>query len=262
MRDWIKQHAVATRSVVWGGLGVCCFAVAFSLTWSVSHVTSALSATAPDRLEKDYSAWYSIAVIASNGTVTPAGINYDYTLQDKVAVLTLALPPGAREINIAAQETRCWVSVAGELSDGLLQRDNGDYKLLKVPEAITKSGGSVDCNVDPRLLRNSFTTFVSAFYNDPRGATMDDPTVVALPLNLTFNRREGPIEIAASNSKATLGDTIVLDPGGFVAARFESMHLGEQRDWYILIIGVLIGFGAAMIIEAFRPLIDRIGREP
>ena len=231
------------------------------MTWSISHVTTALSATAPDRLEKDISGWYLFTVMADAGTEGPASVNYDYTLQDDIAILSFVVPPGTREIAIGSTDTLCWVNVDGVLGEGLRLHDEGGYRQMEVPEAITASGGQVDCNLPPRLRQDSFTTFASIFQNDPRGRRTDIQDRIAMPIELTFNRREGSVEIAAS-SKAVLGDMITLSPGGFVAARFQSMHMGEVRDWYILVIGVLVGFGAAMIIEAFRPLIERIGTRP
>lgn len=259
MRIWIRQHAVLARSIVWGVLGAACFVAAISMTWSISHVTTALSANAPDRLERDVSGWYLFAVFAEPGTQGSVGLKYDYTLQDEVAVLSLILPPGGREVVVGADDVACWVDADGVIGEGLRLHDDGGYRQFEVPATIADNGGELLCTLAPRQLRNSFTSFASIFRNDPRGGRKDIEGRVVLPIELTFNSREGAVDIAASG-KAKLGDSIILAPGGFVAARFESMHLGEVRDWYILFIGVLVGFGAAMLIETFRPLVDAIGR--
>ncbi|WP_176730478.1 hypothetical protein [Devosia insulae] len=248
------------RSLVWATLGGICFAVAIGLTWTIAHVTTALSASSDDRLETDASGWYGVAVVSGGDASMPAQLNYDYTLQDDLAVLSFDLPAGVTQIVVGSLDIFCWeVLPDGARGEDLWTMDAGTYRHLKIPAALVPTGGRVTCNLPPRIRTASFTTTATVFYNDPRPDLTSTGGGVFLPIELSLNNRDGPYDIAASN-KAILGDAILLRPGGNVTVRFHSMQMGEVRDWYILVIGVLVGFGAAMIIEAFRPLIERIGR--
>lgn len=258
--DWIKAHGLLVRSLVWATLGALCFAAAVSLTWTIAHVTTALSASAGDRLETDPAGWYAIAVVTGSGSSNPALLNYDYTLQDDLAVLSFELPPEALQIVVASLDVFCWVALPeGVRGEDLWKWDLGEYRHLRIPAALVPTGGRVTCNLPPRIRTASFTTTATVFYNDPQPDIASTGGGAFLPIELALNNRDGPYDIAASNN-AVLGDSVLLRPGGSITVRFHSMQMGEVRDWYILVIGVLVGFGAAMIIEAFRPLIERIGR--
>ncbi len=260
MWDWVKAHGRLVRSLVWATLGGACFAVAIGLTWTIAHVTTALSASADDRLEIDPAGWYAVSVVSGGGAEAPAQLNYDYTLQDDLVVLSFDLPAGVTQIIVAALDAACWEArPGGARGEDLWKFDAGSYRHLRIPQAMVQVGGRVVCNLAPRVRAASFTTTATVFYNDPRPELASTGGGVFLPIDVSLNNRDGPYDIAASNN-AVLGDSVLLRPDGNITVRFHSMQMGEVRDWYILVIGVLVGFGAAMIIEAFRPLIERIGR--
>lgn len=260
MWDWVKAHGRLVRSLVWAALGAACFAVAIGLTWTIAHVSTALSASAGDRLETDASGWYAVAVVSGGDPGIPALLNYDYTLQDELAVLSFELPAGVLQIVVSSLEAFCWQALPdGVRGEDLWTSDASGYRHLRIPAAMVPTGGRVTCNLPPRIRTASFTTTATVFYNDPRPDVSTTGGGAFLPIELSLNNRDGPYDIAASNN-AVLGDSVLLRPGGNITVRFHSMQMGEVRDWYILVIGVLVGFGAAMIIEAFRPLIERIGR--
>lgn len=260
MWNWVKAHGTLVRSLVWAALGGVCFVLAGSLTGTIAHVTTALSASADDRLEVDASGWYAFAVVTGGDVSVPAQLNYDYTLQDDVVVLAFELPPEVLQIVVRSLDVFCWVALPeGVRGEELWKWDLGEYRHLRIPAALVPTGGRITCNLAPRIRTASFTTTATAFYNDPRPDIATTGGGAFLPIELSLNNRDGPYDIAASNN-AVLGDSVPLRPDGSITVRFHSMHMGEVRDWYILVIGVLVGFGAAMIIEAFRPLIERIGR--
>lgn len=262
-RAWLEANPGGIRAFLWGFLGLCCFAVAAWLTFTISHVTTALSAVAPDRLEADSRGWYFFAVRAEAGIVGPAIVSFDHTLEDSEAVMSFELPQGTRSIlvdDLMPNGYGCR-HLAGQTADPrgdeLPWESVSNFTAFDV-SALTGSGGvTITCNMRPDYLQDSFTTVASSFHNVnaievPAGQQL-------LPVQLVINGRDGPVDIAASN-RASLGDAPVLAPNGNVTVRFHSMRAEEARDWNILLIGVLIGFGAAMLIEAIRPLIERIGQ--
>jgi hypothetical protein len=258
--DWVKAHGRLVRSLVWATLGALCFIAAIGLTWTIAHVTTALSASAGDRLETDPAAWYAFAVVTGGDAGVPVQVNYDYTLQDELAVLSFELPADALQVVFQSRDAFCWVALPGGVrGEDLWKWDLGDYRHMRVPAALVPTGGRVTCNLAPRVRTASFTTTATVFYNDPRPDIATTGGGAFLPIELSLNNRDGPYDIAASNN-AVLGDSVLLRSGGGITVRFHSMQMGEVRDWIILVIGVLVGFGAAMIIEAVRPLIERVGR--
>lgn len=260
---WAGRYRTAVRALLWGVLGFSCFAAAGALTWTIAHVGTAMSAVAPDRLELDSSGWYVFNVVGSEGETGRATMLFDYTTEDEVAVLSFQLPPGAKSLMVRdyVQGRGCrrqWPGRSDPRGDPLPWRDAGPYTEFIVEEAAADPQSLVECNVWPRYRTDAFTTIVSAFYND-NGSLTTEPGNRYLPVELIINGRDGPTEITATN-RANPGDVPLLLPGGLLTVRFHSMRAEEARDWYILWIGVLVGFGAAMLIECIRPVIESIGR--
>ena len=119
----------------------------------------------------------------------------------------------------------------------------------------------VDCNVLPGALRETFTTTVSLFLNlAPRSPVSgtDGGNLTPIPVRLSINSRPGPFEVVSSPSGHTEGE-VVLQQGENAVVRFRSIRQEERRDWYLVIIGAFVAFGAALLLESLRPYIEVIG---
>ena len=55
---------------------------------------------------------------------------------------------------------------------------------------------------------------------------------------------------------AALGGAVQLEPGDDAIVRWDVTTQESLRDLYLVIIGTLIAFGAALTIEVFRKLIE------
>jgi hypothetical protein len=136
----------------------------------------------------------------------------------------------------------------------------GAFALVDV--ATVPPDHTVVCDVVPHGMRETFVTTVSLFVNDagfpPRGAGGEP--LVPLSIALEVSDVAGKYErITASN--ALVDEHLLVAPDQWCALRFRWERQTQRRDFCLVLIGALAAFGAAMLIEAARPFIDRLGAD-
>jgi hypothetical protein len=70
--------------------------------------------------------------------------------------------------------------------------------------------------------------------------------------------RSEPEQLKAEGGVRELGATRDFAPEDLVEAHWESLTMQSWRDVLIVIVGTLVALGAAMIVEAVRPLVDQL----
>ena len=147
------------------------------LTWTIAHVTNALSATAPDRLERNPEGWYIFGIVGDAEESAHAVLLFDYTREDSEAVLTYELPPGAQRLVARDLVQGYGCRRVGPDTDAmgveLPWESLGADFAFDVTAAASDPASHINCNSLPRFLPNSFTTIASTFYN--RGGPDDLP---------------------------------------------------------------------------------------
>jgi hypothetical protein len=262
---WINCHRVGTRSIAWSTLSIVAFIIAALLTHHIAYVKEVLGST-DESVTSLVENSYGLSVLATSGTEGPAEVNYDYAARDRKATLMFKLPAGTKKLRLQHlyQLGSChyWEGpgkIAGPLHD-TQDHDTADVDLAGV---TVDPHHLIVCSVSapPPQLNETFTTSVSAFRN-----LRDSPAVghqeqlTTMPIKLTINSRDGSFEVVANPFPAER--EILIEPDHIAVVRFHSVRKEELRDWYFVLIGAFVAFGAALFLESLRPYIERIGENP
>ena len=260
---WIVRHRVGIRSLAWLGLSVVAFALATYFTRKIAYTAPVMDVERrPGTILAESSAWYEFTVFAAQGTTGTAAVAYSRGIAGIAkAELLFHLPPGTQKLAIWRIYGPYGCQYLHEGFPGLLPaaEDSGDHTTVDVSGAAL-DGDAVKCSLDTRELAETFTTTVSLFDNVGIGRYKTDQGVDLVPIatKLTFNNRFGNVEVADAPAGSSEGP-VMLQPQQTAVVRFRSLRSEQDRDWYLVMIGAFVAFGAALTLEAVRPFIERIG---
>jgi hypothetical protein len=139
--------------------------------------------------------------------------------------------------------------------------DADGYVTVTIPDTGVYFAVQVWCSISPRYLEETFTSTVSLFANDHFDYSLVDEhgdRLIPTSIKLTSNVRDGPSELVTTSGRESEGP-IAIPPNSHAIVRFRSLHREQDRDWYLVLIGAVVALGAALVVEAFRPYIERIG---
>jgi hypothetical protein len=265
---WIARHRVAIRSLAWLGLSVIAFALATYFTRKIAYTAHVMDAEArPGTILTENSAWYVFTVFAAPGTTGIAEVSYDRGIAGiEEAVLSFKLPPGTQKLRIwhIYGAYGCHYLGPDQPFPGKslpASMDLADNAIVDVSGLALDGDHEVDCDLNMRELRETFTATVSLFYNLPNVPVWSNQGAKLVPIatKLRFNSRFGNVEVASAPAGSTEG-SVILQPNQNAMIRFRSIRDEQDRDWYLVLIGAFVAFGAALILEALRPFIERIGQ--
>jgi hypothetical protein len=250
-----------SRSLVWCGIAAAFLLVALLLTVRITRFRRVVASNAPrGTLWKEDKARYEFAVFAEPGTQGAVSAMFQHALGDPTVAVEFHVPPGARQIRIAYLiRNGCHEVAKGpgrRVERSLPDTRVGHFALVDVSGVLP--GHTVNCNVEPHALGETFVTTVSLFVNDadypPEGLWGE--RLVPLAVALHVSNVSGSYELISASG---LGEDMVVGPNQWSALRFRWERQAQRRDMYLVFIGALAAFGAAMLIEAARPFVDRIG---
>jgi hypothetical protein len=137
--------------------------------------------------------------------------------------------------------------------------ETGTNQYIEVTLAGVAASQSITCKVTWRPHADSFTTSSidvhngSTDWSDPRGATNEEDVL----LNLSWLADQNDVEVFSPNAKQGIDDkerVLTSDSGAIV--RWTSPERSAWRDIIFVVIGALIAFGAAILLEALRHQIE------
>lgn len=263
--NWIVHHRVGTRSIAWLLLAAFAFVIAARLTRRIAFVSAVLGrADRPGTVFAEQKAWYYIGVFAERGTNGYAVMNYDYGSGEGKVSLAFVLPRGTKKMRLwqMRPSDHCSYQSLAKSGYGEILPDSrfGDefdgFIDLDLPEL--EPDAVILCDIAPHFLEETFVSSVSLFatggHTPPVAQELNQ-----IPLHITMNSRDGTSEPVSGFSHGPEG-TIVIQPNSSSIVRFRSIRREEDRDWYLVLIGAFVALGAALLLEALRPYIERIGR--
>ena len=206
-----------------------------------------------------------VSVIGVYGTTTMRGEyvpEADYVSNDAGQYLWITLPSSATKVLLSGTRgAKCVAEVSGT---------NQDWK--SVPNArpqVTLNTNGYHGSVDAFDVRGAdvlkcslhlgsaerFTTDALRLYYPSSYHALNDANLFDAP-KLRFVNDASSAEHIQVVGAAALGGAVQLEPGDDAIVRWDVTTQESLRDLYLVIIGTLIAFGAALTIEVFRKLIE------
>ncbi len=236
--------------VVWVLLAILSFVIAAHLT----HKIVAISGNPPP-----------VTVIGVYGPTSMKGEYVpvaDYSHDPTGQYLWITLPSSATEVLLSgtkgascsaeiAGTDQHWRSVPNERPQ--LALDTNGYKGF-VEEFDVSGADVLKCFMHLGVAER-FTTDVLRLYYPSSYHALKNARLFDAP-KIRFVNEAGSAEHFQVMGAAALGGAIELQPGDDPTVRWDVTTQESIRDLYLVIIGTLIAFGAALTLEVFRKIIE------
>lgn len=246
---------------VWGGLAIVLFGIAAVLTADVLRVDD-MKFPPHSLIVSIWSTGVAKSWTKPSVTVTPLAVYQEFTggsaqlkierLPDAGDLYVGPLPPGARCTDWAQQPIPGTLIDANDAtSAGALYR----YHFEKL------RSGSIVCPIEPLVADVSFVDRrldawgYSAAYDQPPPA--EKPLPVVLDLSAISNA-ENMRFVGGKPGLRWETDRILDADERYIQSYWASKTQTSTRDVLLVVIGSLIALGAATLLEALRPYVDRM----
>jgi hypothetical protein len=248
MSDEPRGRTYARRFLlIWGALAVLCFLIAAILTALTVRVTGAEPPFNPigmyGRYRGNATGWIYYYKVHSGGR---------YLIYYPPRTTLIALP---YEKLISCTENRPSERSIGSGRIATSQYQNRFFYLIRISGDPTGSalGGEATCTLDLQPTRISFIGF---------SLDMWFPTSVAPGLQpvrtLNFSVQiEGAENMEVFGAQSTSSSSAALGPDDESVIEFNDVRREGLRDTILIVIGALVGLGAAMALEAMRPYVEK-----
>ena len=235
---------------VWILLTIASFALAAHYTTKIV----AISTKAPP-----------VTVIGVYGPTTMKGEyvpEADYARDSTGQYLWITLPSSASEVLLSgAKGAKCVTEIAGTNQHwrdvpsvrSQVTLDTNGYKGA-VDEFDVRDSDVLKCYMQMGMAER-FTTDVLRLYYPSSYHALNDAKLFDSP-KIRYVNESSSAEHFQVMGAAALGGAIQLEPGDDPTVRWDVTTQESLRDLYLVVIGTLIAFGAALTLEVFRKLIE------
>lgn len=197
-----------------------------------------------------------VSYFAASSAAKPSATMYYEESEEQPSVKLVAPSSGTLIISDLASEDSC-----GDLHAAALDPSKGAPPLFVIDlrDARAVRGlATIQCTLARGAADETFSHRAISFVN---GAPYGGPQTEGLSLQtirLSMVELEGTEMLTLRGGRPDPGspDSETIEGRGRVVARWRQVVHEERRDVILVIIGTMIALGAAMLIEALRPMID------